>query len=455
MGHSLTMIEKPKASDLAHIPGDAGWPIFGNFFQFTGDTLNYFRTQQQKHGDVFKARTPLGYSVMVAGPTANKLLLVDNKDQLSNQGAWEQALGELFPNGLMLLDGDRHKTDRSIILEAFKPEPMQGYLDVMPDILDREFDQLSTSARFDFFPFFKELTLKIAAHIFFGFGVDHDLSRLNRELSAIVDASTSLPINLPRTTYRRGLEGRAYMVDYFREILPERRQNPGRDLFSRLCVVENELGERLTDQQIVDHLIFILMAAHDTTAITLSWMSYFLAQHPDWQQTLRAESENLAGIEHITLRDLRQLEQTGLFLKETLRLNPPLILIPRQLTVPMTVNEIELPAGITVNLLLQMTQIDERVWDHPDRFDPERFSAERKEQNRCPFAYMPFGAGQHHCIGFAFAEMSVKLAISKLLNRFELVLPAGYEPNSRMVPMQQPVDGLPLGLKRLGSPQPL
>jgi len=98
--------------------------------------------------------------------------------------------------------------------------------------------------------------------------------------------------------------------------------------------------------------------------------------------------------------------------------------------------------------VLQMTHQDERIWTQPDRFDPERFNAERKEQNRCPFAYMPFGAGNHHCIGFQFAEMSTKLGVSMLTNRYELSLRDGYESKARAVPFKQPKDRMPIRLSK-------
>ena len=100
-----------------------------------------------------------------------------------------------------------------------------------------------------------------------------------------------------------------------------------------------------------------------------------------------------------------------------------------------------------VSAIIQLTQTDERVWSNPTEFDPERFNNERKEQNKCPFSYAPFGAGSHHCIGFQFAEMSTKLGISMLLNQFELVIQDSYNPKLRAVPMKQPTDGLPIGLK--------
>lgn len=435
-------------SELNHIPGGQGeWPILGSFIPFTTNTIPFFQEQKKQNGDLFKMRHPLGHSLFVTDPEANKVLLVDSAKKTHNAEAWETAIGELFPNGLMLMDGEKHKTHRSIILEAFKPKPLQGYLDDLPEIFEAEFDQLKGVTEFDALPFFKLTTLKIAAKIFFGFDLKEDISQINKAITAIVNASTALPIKLPFTRYKKGLQGRAFLVDYFNQVLPERRENPGNDLFSRLCEATNEDGERLTDQEIVDHLIFVLMAAHDTTAITLTWMSYFLAQHPEWQEKVYSDGEALWDIAELKLSDLRGLDSASLVMKETLRIHPPLIVIPRFLTEEIELNGVQVPPGTVVNAVVQLTHQDERVWTNPERFDPERFNAERKEQNRCPFSYIPFGAGNHHCIGFQFAEMSAKLGISMLVDRFELSLLDGYESKARAVPMKQPTDNMPLKIR--------
>lgn len=444
-------MKKIELSDVQHIPGENGLPILGEFFRFTGDTIPYFIDQRETHGDLFYAKNPTGLTVNSTDPANNKRILVEGSKQISNTGAWEPALGRLFPNGLMLMDGERHQTHRSIILEAFKPTPMQGYLDTLPAIVAEDLATLHTDTQIPLLPFFKQMTLRIAAQVFFGFDLRDDLTEINDAITAIVDASTSLPIDMPLTKFRRGIEGRAKLVSYFEEALPARRANLGTDLFSRLCAAENEDGIRLTDDEIIDHLIFILMAAHDTTAISLTWMSYFLASHPAWQAAVRVEAIGRPAATDLTVSHIRKLEKTSLVLKETLRLHPPLILVPRQLTADMTLNGHTVPAGTIVRVLLQLTHTDERVWDNPDQFDPERFNAERKEQARCPFSYMPFGAGNHHCIGYAFAEMSIKYAIGELVKGFALSLPADYEMTARAVPFKQPKDGLPILLQSLGQ----
>jgi len=198
--------------DLRHIPGDAGLPFVGNFFQFINDATGYYTEQRKKHGDVFLTRTVVGASVVLCGPAANKFLLVDQSKFTTNKEAWESVLSDLFPNGLMLMDGGQHKYHRSIMLDAFKKEAMQGYLDIMPDLIDQLLGELKDKSKILCFPFFKNVTLKIAGSVFFGLDLKEDLTEVNRAVTDIVNASAALPINLPFTNYRKGINGRKFLI---------------------------------------------------------------------------------------------------------------------------------------------------------------------------------------------------------------------------------------------------
>lgn len=434
---------------LQHIPGDWGLPFIGHFIDFVSNATEFYARHQKKYGDVFKIHTPLGVSVVLCGPTANKLILVEEGKFTSSKEAWENSLGELFPNGLMLMDGEQHKYHRGIMQEAFKKGPMQGYLDIMPEIFTNAIDQLDGKKKVLAFPFFKNMTLKVAAQVFFGISPKEDLTAINKAITDIVNASAALPIKLPFTKYQKGISGRKFLIKYFKKILPERRTNPGKDLFSKFCVATSEEGNQFTDQEIIDHLIFVLMAAHDTTAITLTLMSYFLAKHPEWQDKLRTEGSNFHISKETKVNDLRQLEKMGLVMKETLRIHPPLITVSRKLERELEVNDLIIPKNTFVSVAFQVTHHDERTWSNPATFDPERFNKERNEQSKCPFGYAPFGAGKHHCIGYQFAEIMVKLGMTELLKRFKISVPEGYESPIRDVPLKQPKDNLPLYLEAI------
>ena len=208
------------------------------------------------------------------------------------------------------------------------------------------------------------------------------------------------------------MKARKELVDFFRSLVQEKKQDPGEDLFSRLCVAKNEEGEMLDEQQVIDHLIFILMAAHDTVpASTLTSLSYFLAKYPDWQEKCREEVQTFYQEKReFTVKDLREMEKLGLAIKESLRIYPPLVTVSRKCTEAVEYGGYDFPAGTFMSTPFGFHHMNPEIWDDPDTFDPHRFSKERKEHMRCPYAYSPFGAGIHHCIGFAFAEMQIKLS---------------------------------------------
>lgn len=437
-----------KYKDLKHLPGDKGSFVLGYFKKFVADTTGLWKMMQQKYGDVFAIKVLHNSSVTLVGKHTNKQILVDEAKHTENKEAWETALSELFPNSLMLMDGDEHKYHRSIMLDAFKKPAMAGYFNHMPQIISKTINEIPENETLLCFPFFKLLTLRLATKIFFGLNDSDAIEKVNTAVTDIVNASASIPLKIPGTTFYKGIKGRRYLKSYFSSLITKRKQNPGDDLFSRLCLARGEDGEQYTDAEIVDHLIFVLMASHDTTAITLTFASYFLAKHTEWQERLRKEIKNLAS-SISEPNSLRQLKDISLVIKETLRLHPPLTQVLRKLTKDFTVEGIEIPKDTVVACIMQMTHIDERIWTKPQDFDPERFNTIRKEDKTCPFSYAPFGAGPHHCIGYAFADMQIKLVLMELLGKFELVIDPTYEPPIREVPLKQPMDNMPIFMKSI------
>ena len=440
-----------RLKDLKHLPGTDGLPYFGDLFPYLRNATKYYRDKQRKFGDVFRSTTPFATAVTLIGPAANKFILVEEAKFFSNQEAWEVALKHLFPNGLMLMDGEKHRHHRSIMNEAFKKKALQGYLDMMPDAISSEIQKIGGKKRLLMFPYVKEATLTIASKVFLGIQDDDDIPEVNRHISNLVNAALALPIPLPFTKHGKGKKSRAFLVEYFNKLIVEKRSRTDTDLLSRFCHATNEEGHGFKDEEIVDHMIFVLMAAHDTTASTLTTMSYYLAKYPEWQEKLYMEGQELLSIENPQIADLRNMTLTGLVIKESLRLHPPLISVARKAEKEYVIEGHRIPKDAVVQLVMQMTHLDGRTWTDPMRFDPLRFDNDRKEHMKCPFAYAPFGAGQHHCIGYAFAEIQMKLFISQLLSEYELALQPDYTVKMIDVPLKHPKDGLPLVITKRKS----
>jgi len=440
-----------KENQLSEVPGGTSSIMpWGDALTFFKNYHDYKKKKIEAHGETYKMKIfNREISVFLQKEALNFILVKQGKNFSSKQ-AWELSLKALFPNGLMLMDGEQHKHHRSIIAEAFKKKPMDGYLDMMKELVPLHIKNWKDPNP-KLFPVLKAFTLEIALTVFFGIGKDNDFKKINTAISDIVEASSALPIKLPFTKFSRGLKARKYLITFFNQLLPSRKADPQKDLFSILATAKNEEGQTLNDEQIVDHLIFILMAAHDTTASTLTSFCYFLAKHPEWQQKLRAESMAFYS-EHgnnFTVRDLRKLEQMGFAMKETLRRFPPLVAVGRVAQTDMEFDEFSIPQGTHASVNFDHNHHNPEIWSCPMRFDPERFSKERNEHNKCPYTYTPFGAGPHYCIGFAFAEMQIKFVMSQLVLTHEWSVPKDYEIPMKPVPLQIPEDGLPVQMKRL------
>jgi cytochrome P450 len=441
---------------LSQVPGNLRLPFVGDTFKFLQDPIALFTEKQKLHGDVFKIRLFGEIVVFMLGAEANRFLLIEQAKYFSNKEGWKFSIGELFQNGLMLKDGDEHKYHRSILQSAFKKDPMAGYLEEIVPTTANYLQTWQNQSELCIFPAMKALTLQIAGKVFFGLDFSDDLQKINQAIIQVVRASsTGLPLAIPFTTYWRGLQARKVLEDYFGKLIASRRHQPTKDIFGMLCIAQNDEGDKLRDQEIIDHLIFLLMAGHDTTASTLTSLFYELAVNPEWQERLREASQQFAETQEINLQSLNnQLVELDWAIKETLRLHPPLIMIPRKSTTEIKFDTMTLPAQTAVTALIYHNHNQDQYFKNPSQFDPERFAEPRSEHKKCPHAYAPFGAGQHHCIGYAFAEMQIKAIMHQVLLNYRWSVSAGYRADYQAIPLQEPKDGLPIKLEKIAVAQP-
>jgi cytochrome P450 len=203
-------------------------------------------------------------------------------------------MGRIFTNGLLLRDAADHRHHRRIMQVAFHQQALREYAARMnPHIAAAidGWDQRGASVRA--FDALKTLTLDLACRIFLGVELGGASVRLNRAFEATVAAAMSIVrLRIPGLEFDRGLRGRAHMIDFFSNMMEAKRSGESADMFSRLCRAESEEGERYRDEEIIDHLIFLMMAAHDTTTSTVTSMLYELARHPEWQERVRAECQS-------------------------------------------------------------------------------------------------------------------------------------------------------------------
>jgi cytochrome P450 len=442
---------RPTGKTLAHIPGDDGWPFVGHTLAIIADHRRFVEQRAQRFGMVYRARAFGHANVTMLGPEANELMFLDPQKQFSSALGWGIILDNLFPRGLMLLDFDEHRLHRRVLSVAFKAEPMRSYLAGLNAGIAKGLAQWPRRREFKFYPAIKQLTLDLAATSFLGGELGPEVETVKRAFVAMVAASISvIRAPLPGTRFSRGVRGRALLVDYFNQQIPLRRERGGDDLFSQLCRATWDDGTFLSNADIVGHMNFLMMAAHDTLTSSLTAFVDRLAANPDWQEKLRAEHRGLglARNEPLPYDRLDDLVLTEMAFKEALRHVPPVPSIPRRCLREFEFKGFRIPANIGVAVSPIFTHYMPQLWPDPERYDPMRFTPEAT-RGRHKFAFVPFGGGAHMCLGLHFAYMQAKCFTWHLLNNFRVAVAPGYRANWRMLPIPYPRDGLPVTLSQV------
>jgi cytochrome P450 len=385
--------------------------------------------------------------VTLSGPDATQAALV-NKDKAFSQEGWKFFIERFFHRGLMLLDFGEHHLHRRIMQEAFTRERLTGYVEKMGPALREGVAAWSSKPNPRLYWSLKQLTLDVATSVFMDMRSGENATLINRSFVDSVRAGTAIVrFPVPGGRWSKGLHGRKVLERYFAEELPAKRKGDGADLFSALCRATGDDGEKFSDADVVNHMIFLMMAAHDTTTITSTAAAYYLAKHPEWQEKAREESLAL-GDDLPDIAALEQLKTLDLVIKESLRLVAPVPSMVRKTVKDTEVLGRYLPADTLVSVSPTANHFDPDCWTDPMEFDPERFSDARREDKSHRYAWMPFGGGAHKCIGLFFGTLEVKALLHEMLRAHRWSVPSGYTARWDYVSLPVPADGLPVRLEK-------
>lgn len=446
------LADPPPGSDLKPVMGDSGLPILGHLIEMLRGGPEYLQFLYETKGPLVYGDSAALPAVAALGPDAAQVIYSNRNKDYSQQG-WVPVIGPFFNRGLMLLDFEEHMFHRRILQEAFVRSRLVGYVEQMDHVVSQVITNnwVANDARFLLYPAMKELTLDIASMVFMGHepGTDHELvTKVNSAFTTTTRAGNAvIRTSVPPFTWWRGLKARELLENYFSERVMERRGKEGNDLLTVLCQTEDEDGNSFSDADIVNHMIFLMMAAHDTSTSTVTTMAYNLAAHPEWQQRCRDESDRL-GDGPLDIESLEKLESLDLVMNESIRLVTPVQWAMRQ-----TVRDTDLlghyiPKGTNVIAYPGLNHRLPELWTDPLKFDPERFTEPRNEHKRHRYAFTPFGGGAHKCIGMVFGQLEIKTILHRLLRRYQLELPrADYKPRWDYGGMPIPVDGMRIVLR--------
>jgi cytochrome P450 len=443
---------------------------------------------RERFGPVFTIRLLYVPVVFAIGPAANHYMTVSHA---SNFRWRDGSLGDLIPllgDGLLTTDGDYHKRTRRIMLPAFHRERIAGAAGTMLEEVERALEPWRPGTRVPLYTWTRRLALRIAMRALFGFDpdrIDLDMAgEFERVLGFWGRDYTAQMLRGPGSPWRRMLDARARLDRVILAEIDRRRASGerGEDILSLLLDASDEDGSTLSREELRDQVMTLLFAGHDTTTSTVAFLFYELAWNPHEQEPLRAELADLsaggapagadvvcgpAGAAADVMSDPARAAAAGvsgtapscvdlvaglprldMAIDETLRKYPPAWIGPRRSARPFELEGVRVPGGVLVNYCSWASHWLPEVFPEPERFRPERFSAEARAALP-KGAYVPFGGGSRTCIGMRFGLLEVKAIASSILRRFALELAEPERPLSiRQMPTLSPRGGLPMVVRR-------
>jgi cytochrome P450 len=438
----------PEDSGLQPIPGDKGLPLLGHALAAASLGIEFLESRLETYGEISWMRGLTIPFVLALGPEAAQEVFANNHHVFSQKGA-ELFLGPFFKRGLMLLDFEEHHVHRRIMQEAFTRERLGGYLHSM-DTIGRAAAAALCDDELLVYPFLKRTLLDIATVVFMGDEPGPQGRLVNKAFTDCLRAATAaVRFPVPGLRWSAGVRGRRALEEYFHSNIDARRTCGGDDLFAALCRVRDEDGNQFTDDDVVNHMIFLMSAATDTSAAAATAVLHQLALHPEWQDRVRAESSAEVGDGRLDLATLDRMQTLGMVINESMRLFAPVPAIFRKTLADTSIQGYFVPADTMIVVAPWLNHYWPGLWTDPHAFDPERFSDARREDRSHRLAFIPFGAGAHKCIGMHFATIVVKVVIHHLLRDHRIEMRSGYTLEWDMTALPAPTDGFPVLVRRV------
>src|SRR6056300_146720 len=394
------------------IPKVPGLPIIGHSIPFQRNALNFTAEKQKKYGDIFQISLLNENFIVLLTPEITKEVFLDKDDNFSSKEGWAVTLGPTFENGLMLRDFDDHKYHRTLLQDSFRHDAIYNYLSIIQPIIDSWVENIKTQTSFNLYESIKQLMFDISLSLFFLDVKNNESQKLNNLfMDSIASATSAVRWPLPFTKLKKGLKAREYLLDYFESKSQMIDAESKKTLFAEL-VNTNKGDAGLSNHEIAEHMIFLLLAAHDTTTITLTNSIYNLSKNKDYAQDLFNEANE---VDHLDVSSLKNGIVAESIFKEAMRYYPPVPFSVRQV-----VRDIQIETyNITKNSYLTISPLllhhDDRYWDDPRKFDPYRFI----DPAYINQAYFPFAGGAHTCIGKFFASYLFKNVIYKYIQSIQ------------------------------------
>ncbi len=447
-------IRRPRAA-----PGPRGHALLGSLPAYRQGRLRFFTDTAREYGGVVRVRLGPRVIHLVSHPDGIKHILQDNHRNY-RKGERYDRLVPVLGRGLLTSEGEFWLRQRRLAQPAFHRQRLGAFATIMTEataaMLARWEREAWRGQPLDIAAEMMRLTFAIVGRTLFSADVSGEADAVGqaltialREADRRIRSTIPLPERLPTARNRRVREAIRTLDGVVYNLIAARRD--GRDaregdlLAMLLAARDEETGEGMSDRQLRDEVMTIVLAGHETTANALAWTWYLLSQHPEAEEHLRAEVATALSGRTPGIEDLAALSYTRMVIEEAMRLYPPAWAVGRTALVDDEIGGYRIPAGKTVVLSPYVTQRLPQFWDDPERFAPERFRPERVAA-RPRFAYFPFGGGPRLCIGNGFAMLEAQLIVAMVAGRYRLRLVPGQRVEPEPMVTLRPRGGLPMTL---------
>lgn len=397
---------------------------FSNAIAFSNDPFGSLE-RWADYGDLVRIEFPGETLYLVTDPSLIETILHDGNDRFTIAKQQRRAFAGVEDRAVTTATNDRWRRLRTALHPAFTRDTIDQYADAMVDRTVARVDSWADGEVIDLHHEMRLLTLDVLGATLLGVDIRGNEDVVFRATDALVDRGDPrrpgqlLPGWVPTPTdlrFKRAVADLDVLVD---RCLDELREMDSAD--ARSVLLDAHDRGAVTMEEVRHNLVALLLAGSDTTALALTYCWYLLSNHPDVRRSLTAEYDDSvgAGIERPTVDSLSRLETVEHVVEETLRLFPPTWNTMRETTRSVTVGDYRLPEGAALMLSQWVVHRDDRFWDEPTAFRPDRWAA---DADRPAYAYFPFSGGPRHCIGMHFARLELRLSLAAMVGRVELAV---------------------------------
>ncbi len=443
----------------ARVPGPRGRFLLGSLLEMWADPLELMATGARQHGGVVRFRFAwLDYYLLSSAPAAHRVLVENPKAYHKSPNY--QGIKTLLGDGLLTSEGDHWRRQRRLAQPAFHREKIASFVSSMAestsDMLAR-WDALPAGAEVDAHGEMMRLTLRIVGKTLLSADLEADAKQFGDALNVaikwandFVESVVRIPPWVPTPSNVRFRAAQRFIEGVVLKVVEERRASgeDRADLLSMYMGSRDEAtGEAMTDRQLLQELLTLTLAGHETTANGLAFTFYLLSKHPDVLRDLRAEAAAVLGGRAPRLEDLPRMPFTRAVIEESLRLYPPAWMFERVALEDDEIAGFRIPKGAIVGVSPYTMHRNPAYWPNPEGFDPTRFLT--PDPSRPKLAYLPFGGGPRTCIGNTFALTEMQVILPMIVQRYGLELRAGQALELDASVTLRPRGALPMALRRV------